>query len=460
MKKIFYVEDNEIDRLALKRYINKNDLPYECKCCSTIARAKEILGNENFDLLIIDYLLKKGNAFEILKLKSLPPTIILTGVEETKIAIKAMEMGAEDYLIKDADYKYLDFLLSRIENICSRDKVQHPNSEQQQELQVENEKIVKLHKTAIDLINCKTKRDIYDLTITSAELILNLPICTLNIVKDDKFVVKAVSSQSKSELNDSYEIEGGVCEKSFKRQKTYFGDIDKYSLEKLGNPNFKSVIFSPIGKFGVFLAVSFQKNAYSFQDVKILELLLSHTTEALKRIELEDKLRAQAIKDELTGLYNRRYLNNIIKMRVEQAKRNKNNMAFIYLDINYFKKINDTKGHNIGDEVLKAVAGVLSKSIRQADTIVRLGGDEFFIVQSKASKDGVQIKKRIEENMQQWNEETALDLDFPVTLAIGYLFQKAAEITNLEQILKQTDKLMYKNKEKKKQIIKSKNKQS
>jgi len=94
-----------------------------------------------------------------------------------------------------------------------------------------------------------------------------------------------------------------------------------------------------------------------------------------------------ALHDELTGLPNRRLFADRLQNAIERCERTRSRMALLILDLNGFKKINDTLGHQAGDQVLREVSGNLRKSIRASDTLARLGGDEFIIVATDAEQD-------------------------------------------------------------------------
>jgi len=101
---------------------------------------------------------------------------------------------------------------------------------------------------------------------------------------------------------------------------------------------------------------------------------------ALVNLRLREKLRSQSVRDPLTGLYNRRYLDETLDLELARAIRSKDPIAVIMLDIDHFKTFNDTFGHEAGDLVLKGVADVLATSMRRGDVAGRFGGEEFLLV--------------------------------------------------------------------------------
>ena len=107
----------------------------------------------------------------------------------------------------------------------------------------------------------------------------------------------------------------------------------------------------------------------------MLEVRLLHRQPAITAKTLE----SLALHDALTGLPNRRLLVDRLSMAIAHARRNKSTMAVMYLDLDGFKQINDTLGHDAGDTLLKMVAARLVAAVREEDTVARLGGDEFMI---------------------------------------------------------------------------------
>jgi len=101
---------------------------------------------------------------------------------------------------------------------------------------------------------------------------------------------------------------------------------------------------------------------------------------SVANIRLREALRAQSIKDPLTGLYNRRYLTEMLEREVRRAVRAEQPLGILMLDLDHFKKFNDTYGHDAGDTVLRETAAFLIKSIRAEDIVCRFGGEEFVVI--------------------------------------------------------------------------------
>ena len=101
---------------------------------------------------------------------------------------------------------------------------------------------------------------------------------------------------------------------------------------------------------------------------------------SVANISLREALRTQSIKDPLTGLYNRRYLTEMLDREIRRAVRAEQSLGILILDLDHFKKFNDTYGHDAGDTVLRETAAFLSKSIRVEDVVCRFGGEEFVVI--------------------------------------------------------------------------------
>lgn len=115
---------------------------------------------------------------------------------------------------------------------------------------------------------------------------------------------------------------------------------------------------------------------------------------ALKR--QSDLLRSLAYLDGLTGIYNRRYFDNVLSIQLAQHRRKLSPLAVLMIDIDYFKKYNDTFGHLAGDDALRKVASDLKHNGRQADTVARYGGEEFVVLLADTDINGaVSVAKKM-----------------------------------------------------------------
>ena len=107
---------------------------------------------------------------------------------------------------------------------------------------------------------------------------------------------------------------------------------------------------------------------------------------------LQSALQELAVRDGLTGLYNRRYLDETLEREVSRARRDGHPLSLVMLDIDYFKRVNDTYGHQFGDEVLKALAVALSHDVRAEDVACRFGGEEFLILLPNMPLDAARVR--------------------------------------------------------------------
>ncbi|MFC1672932.1 GGDEF domain-containing protein [Pseudomonadota bacterium] len=138
------------------------------------------------------------------------------------------------------------------------------------------------------------------------------------------------------------------------------------------------------------------------------ETLANLSAEVEQRKAMEDELRQLATTDPLTGLFNRRHITDVLQDEVNRATRQDNVFSVIMFDIDHFKAINDTHGHDVGDRVLKAISGALAKSLREVDVMARWGGEEFLILLRASSLSGAaQVAEKLRAILESATIETA-----------------------------------------------------
>lgn len=125
------------------------------------------------------------------------------------------------------------------------------------------------------------------------------------------------------------------------------------------------------------------------EDISLLTVVGEIFTSVLIRRQTEATLEEQAIRDPLTNLYNRRHFNSRIEQELAVAEQKGQCLAVVVCDLDHFKRLNDTEGHQAGDRVLRDVAKSINESIRASDSAFRWGGDEIVVLLSNTSKDGI-----------------------------------------------------------------------
>jgi len=183
---------------------------------------------------------------------------------------------------------------NRAENELKKysERLEEKVEERTRGLKESKNKIEQLHKVAVQMESTQLEEEVYQLTVDAAEKILEFDMCTLDVVEGNQFVVKATSSELplKGTMSSSVD-EGGMAAKTYRTGKSYLTkDLRKEKEARPSLDEYRSGISIPIGKFGVFQAVSTEVDAFDQEDLELGELLISHTTEALKRIRSEKAL--------------------------------------------------------------------------------------------------------------------------------------------------------------------------
>ena len=174
-----------------------------------------------------------------------------------------------------------------------------------------------------------------------------------------------------------------------------------------------------------------------------------HLTEEVKKrtqeLELAQKELINMVnKDPMTGLYNRRYFNEVANSLLKITKREGKDLSVLMLDIDKFKEVNDTYGHLVGDAILKELALMMMHLTRESDIIVRFGGEEFIILLPNTDEKGaVAIAKKIRENIAMTELQIEGNKSIKITVSIGVATCYCDADTDIDQIVHRVDVAMY-----------------
>lgn len=234
------------------------------------------------------------------------------------------------------------------------------------------------------------------------------------------------------------------------------------------------IIMPKIDGFGVF---NLLKEDYETQDIPVIMVTAKTDSQSIKKAlelgvfdyikkpieEVEviarvqsalrfkaqlEQLKEMSMKDGLTGLYNHSPFIELFQKELDKNQRVDQGVTFVMLDIDYFKTVNDTYGHQVGDTVLQELSGLLLESVREGDIVGRYGGEEFGIVFLNSQKEGVirachRLKNKVE-NFQFNSQMKKISL----TISMGICHKESKERMSSHEMIQQADDALYRAKNK------------
>jgi diguanylate cyclase (GGDEF)-like protein len=157
--------------------------------------------------------------------------------------------------------------------------------------------------------------------------------------------------------------------------------------------------------------------------------------------EVLSKVEVLAITDPLTGLYNRRHFEGIIEKEFARTTRYRSPISCLMIDVDHFKKINDTYGHRTCDMVLKDISRIIKDSVRKIDTVARWGGEEFVVLLPRTEKDqALNAASRIRDSVAGYKFP---EVETPITVSIGIASIPESSIDTAEKLIDSSDIAMY-----------------
>lgn len=211
----------------------------------------------------------------------------------------------------------------------------------------------------------------------------------------------------------------------------------------------KSMAIAPITLDGIIIGSLNQGDSDKGRfdpgfDTSLLEQLAIKVSLCLSNVTAHEKLKFLAFHDPLTELLNRRVMESVLKREFYRSKRYASTLSVIFIDLDDFKYVNDTQGHEAGDQLLRYVADKLVDMTRETDIVARFAGDEFVVILpetgvKKANKLLTRIQKFFKNNPMEY-----LGIKIPVSISFGAASTQDETIVNPSILLKKADQILYK----------------
>jgi len=286
----------------------------------------------------------------------------------------------------------------------------------------------------------------------------------------DKFTLAILKNEENKELSieyvDGYEadysighqikVEGGIWENLiFKGQPVMISDYDESNIEfrfQTGDKEsfpFRSCLGVPLmvgrKRFGGLLLESFSAGNFSPEVAETLKFLGKNLSEIINRMAIYQSMKELAMIDGLTEIQNHRAFKERLQVEIDRCRRYGSTLTLFILDLDKFKRINDTYGHLYGDFVLKKISNIIRGSVRTVDTVARYGGEEFAVILINSNKKGCfNTAERIRSNIQSFLFEKD-GMKEKMTISIG-IAEYPADGDDLQTVIANADMAMYQSK--------------
>jgi len=407
-QKILIVDDEPINISAIADIL---DQKYELLAATNGEKALQIaLLNQKIDLILLDIVMPDMDGFEVArKIKTTPeiahiPIIFLTAKKDNASIVKGFELGAVDYLSKPFQKEEL---LVRIKNTLQIFNLRNALNNALKESQ----RYIKTIESQMTLID---KNIIYSSTDLNGNITeVSHAFCTISGYRKEQLIGKSHKTVHHPDMKQS--VFAKLWE-TIGHNDTWHGELK--NRKKDGTFYWLETMIYPI---------------YNSDDEKIGYTAISHDITDKKRVE------ELSMTDQLTQLHNRLYLVNNFGSEIKRAKRYYYPFSVIMVDIDHFKEVNDTYGHDVGDTVLFSVASILQKNIREIDVLGRWGGEEFLILSPHTQIEEGEI---LAEKLRKAVEEHELETIGHKTCSFGVaVFNLQDE--SFKEVVKRADEALY-----------------
>jgi diguanylate cyclase (GGDEF)-like protein len=357
------------------------------------------------DVILLDALMPVMDGFTTCaRLRELPggdnvPILLITGLRDEKSVDRAFEAGATDYVTKPINRHVLRQRVRRLLHTRQAEEAllvaKQQMEERLDEVERKNRDITLLSHLGSLLQISENTDEIYSVVQQLTELVFDKDAGAFGVFNQEKNQIENIFTWG---THFSQDIFGS--EKCRALRRGYLYPVHNTATEPLCphlllQPLPDGYVCVPLqtptevlGLFQLYLAGTGEKVPKKLLEEKerLAVTITEQTAMALVNLRLQENLRLLSIRDPLTGLYNRRYLQEALEREIRRAKRSHRSLGLIILDLDHFKRFNDTFGHIAGDMVLRSVAEFIQTKVREEDVVCRYGGEEFLLILPEISR--------------------------------------------------------------------------
>lgn len=438
--RVLVVDDTRFDREIAREAVGGEA---EVVACGSAEEALEALARMPFDLVLTDLVLPGLSGAELLaRLRRRHPAtdaILITAHASLDSAVEALRLGAVDYLSKPVKPDELALLVRRTlerrrleqENLHLRDLLATVEDCRSLSASLDAPEI---HLVALDILLARLARGRgFTIFHRAAEMGCDDVACR-GFTEAEGDGLRAVVSGEKAPAVDAVT----------QAELTASGPLHDAILAAGLAPT--RLLVAPVrgkGAEGGLLVVPEDEVPFTPRDLEIARLVATHARTSLHNAERYHQAKERAFVDDVTGVYNARYLFTALDHEIRRAERYGSQLTLLFLDVDRFKLVNDQHGHLVGSRTLRRLAEVLANCIRQVDTVARYGGDEFTILLVDTSPEtGLAVAERIRAAVAANRFEGRGSAGLHVSVSIG-VAAYPAHGTTPETLLDVADKAMY-----------------
>ncbi|MBW2542656.1 MAG: diguanylate cyclase [Deltaproteobacteria bacterium] len=412
------------------------------ECCDSSESALDALHREPADLIVSDITMPGLSGLELLEevRRIYPATdfLLLTGHATVESAVSALRMGAADYLAKPVNRDELVLVVERIL--------------EQRRLLAENEKLREnliTVESCRNLIRCLEPAEVYtnalDLLLQHLPRQRGLALFHRSSIPTDGIAFRGFSELETRALRDVLVGEKPIDIDAIERIEVLAEGPLHNTLREIGIECEKVAAVPMRGsekELGVLWLFE-DGRPFGTGELDRAKLIAGHAELALRNAERYNEAKDRAFIDDVTEVYNARYLLQATDREIHRADRYGNPLTVLFLDLDRFKLVNDQYGHLVGSRALRRLSEVLLACIRQVDTLARYGGDEFTILLPDTPHDvaldiAERIRKLVEDTLFEAGRDTPFRLS--ISIGVGTFPQHGRDRTRLLDV---ADKAMY-----------------